>query len=80
MFGIGQAKSDGKWEGVATRGSSNHRPLRRGLCTCRGRAGRLVIGRLLVWIPACQGGLEQDTEPQIAPVEQLAPRYQCVNG
>ena len=32
----------------------------------------------LAW--ACQSSLEQDTELQIAPDEQLAPRYQCVNG
>ena len=42
-----------------------------GSCSSGGRAGRLVIGMSVVWIP--QIILEQDTEPQIAPDEQLAP-------
>ena len=42
-----------------------------GSCSSVGRAGRLVIERLLVQIPAqgcaaCQSVLEQDIEPHIA--------------
>ena len=56
----------------------------RGDCSSVGRAGGLVIGRSLVWIPAplgwnwatCWSILEQDTEPQNAPDAQLAPVWQ----
>ena len=39
----------------------------KGGCGLGGRAGHLVIRRSLVW---CQGILEQNTEPQIAPDQQ----------
>ena len=45
-------------------------------CSSGGRAGHLVIGRWLVPIPDspnCMCVLEQDTEAQIAPYEQLVP-------
>ena len=48
-----------------------------GRCSSRGRAASLIIGGSLVRIPAppsCMSNdLEHDTEPQIAPDEQLAP-------
>ena len=43
-----------------------------GGCSSGGRAGHLVIGRSLVE-SRCRSVLEQDTEPHIAPNEQLAP-------
>ena len=42
-------------------------------CGSLGRVGRLMIGRSRLSLVACRSVLEQDTEPQIAPDEQLAP-------